>query len=186
MLPPFTSDGLLPAGDYALTLGQLRGSLLVVGPDGGYPDWDAIWRGKLVDNLAILVGHLHGVGVDEIFIDGSFTEDKDHPNDIDGYFVCDENELRTGILEYKLNNISGGKGIWTWDPRNFKRTNKGIPKLPMWHRYSVEFFPHCGQSSGILDEHGNPQTFPAAFRKQRHTWKPKGIIRIVKSTGASP
>jgi len=34
-LPPFTEFGLLPAGDYSLSLNQLRGSSLVVS-DPGY------------------------------------------------------------------------------------------------------------------------------------------------------
>ena len=32
MLPAFDENGLLPAGDYELTLDELRASLLVVGP----------------------------------------------------------------------------------------------------------------------------------------------------------
>ena len=36
MLPTFTTDGYLPPGDYELTLGELRASMLVVGP-AGYP-----------------------------------------------------------------------------------------------------------------------------------------------------
>jgi len=50
----------------------------------------------------------------------------------------------------------------------------------MWHKYRVELYPHYGQSSGITDIHGNPEMFPAAFRKDRTTGKEKGIIKIVK------
>ncbi len=90
-LPPFTDDGLLPADDYELSLGELKTSLLVVGPGepNKFPHWDSAWRERLVDNLAVLVEQLWRVGVTEVFVDGSFAEDKDHPNDIDGYFVCD-------------------------------------------------------------------------------------------------
>ncbi len=38
------------------------------------------------------------VGIREIYADGSFVEDKDHPNDIDGYFVCGLRELASGEL----------------------------------------------------------------------------------------
>ena len=50
VLPPFTDDGLLPAGDYTLSLDELRASLLVVGPgEAGENDtWDAAWRARLV------------------------------------------------------------------------------------------------------------------------------------------
>ena len=99
-LPAFTKDGLLPPGEYLLSLDELRQSPLVLGPGNPklYPNWDARWREKLVANLAILVRQLWTVGILEIFMDGSFVEDKDHPNDIDGYFVCDLRRLASGDL----------------------------------------------------------------------------------------
>jgi hypothetical protein len=84
----FTEEGLLPPGDVELTLAELRFSMLVAGPGPSHPDWDTAWRGELVDNLELMVRELWAVGIAEIFIDGSFVEDKEHPNDIDGYFVC--------------------------------------------------------------------------------------------------
>src|ERR1041384_5574189 len=63
------------------------------GPRRRLPNWDVIWRRQLVDNLGILVRQLWQVGIREIFADGSFVEDKEHPNDIDGYFVCQLREL---------------------------------------------------------------------------------------------
>lgn len=100
-LPTFTLDGPLPAGDYELSLSELKDSVVVTGP--GIPDWDAEWRLHLVDNLEVLVRQLWKVGVTEIFADGSFAEDKSHPNDIDGYFECDLSELASGRLEQELN-----------------------------------------------------------------------------------
>src|SRR4051794_18351287 len=114
MLPEFTAEGTLPSGDYPLTLDELRRSPLVVGPPAAPPTWDAEWRRTLVDNLAVMVGQLRAVGVTEIFIDGSFAEDKDHPNDIDGYFACDLTRLATGELERDLNLLDPHK-VWTWD-----------------------------------------------------------------------
>lgn len=84
-LPMFTNDGVLPAGDYPLTLSALRQSHLVTGTLSGSADWDAGWRETLVENLGIVARQLWQVGITEIFLDGSFVEDKDHPNDIDGY-----------------------------------------------------------------------------------------------------
>jgi hypothetical protein len=69
----------------------------------------------LIDNLEVLTRQLWQVGVQEIYVDGSFAEDKDHPNDIDGYFVCDLKELASGALTQKLNLLDPYK-IWTWDP----------------------------------------------------------------------
>jgi len=69
----------------------------------------------LVENLAILARQLWQVGIREIFADGSFAEDKDHPNDIDGYFVCSLDMLRSGELTRRLNLLDPWK-VWTWDP----------------------------------------------------------------------
>ncbi|MFA7281374.1 MAG: hypothetical protein WC100_14920 [Sterolibacterium sp.] len=179
-LPQFTDDGLLPPGDYTLTVDELASSMLVQGPADltRYPNWDTAWRRQLVDNLGILVGQLHQVGITEIFVDGSFAEDKEHPNDIDGYFVCELRYLASGQLERDLNRLDPHK-IWTWDPAS-RRPFRGYPKkqLPMWHQYRVELYPHYGQPSGIRDEHGHELEFPSAFRRSRSGGKPRGIIHI--------
>lgn len=75
-LPDFTTEGLLPPGDYELTLEELAASLLVVGPESREhcPNWDAAWRGRLVENLAVMVGQLWQVGISAIFVDGSFAD----------------------------------------------------------------------------------------------------------------
>lgn len=52
-LPPFSSEGLLPPGDYQLTLDELERSHLVVGTPG--EPWAAKTREQLVRNLRILV-----------------------------------------------------------------------------------------------------------------------------------
>jgi hypothetical protein len=62
-LPPFNEDGLLPPGDYERSLGELKGSTLVEGPEEGYPNWDSGWRMKLVENLGVMVGQLRRVGI---------------------------------------------------------------------------------------------------------------------------
>jgi hypothetical protein len=182
-IPPFTADGLLPPGDYEVSLDELRGSILVTGPDDArsHPNWDAQWRATLVDNLDLLVRQLWQVGVEEVFVDGSFTEDKDHPNDIDGYFVCDLIELATGQLERALNLLDSHK-VWTWDPAT-RRPYRGYPKkqLPMWHQYRVELYPHYrGHLSGIVDERGYELEFPSAFRKCRRDGSARGIVKIRK------
>jgi hypothetical protein len=179
-VPSFTKDGVLPAGDYELSLEELKASLLVTGRGHDSSEWDSTWRLKLVENLAILVGQLTRVGIKEIYINGSFVEDKDHPNDIDGYFTCDAHDLPSLITE--LNKLDPNK-VWDWNVAN-RRPYRNYPKpqLPMWHHYRVEFYPHYHQFSGIRDEHGQQQTFPAAFRRARRNGIPKGIVKI-KITG---
>src|SRR5213592_4337187 len=56
VLPPFDAYGLLPPGDYPLTLPELKQSMLVNGPAPAHEPWDAPWRAHLVDNLGVLGG----------------------------------------------------------------------------------------------------------------------------------
>lgn len=176
-LPPFSEDGVLPVGDYSLTLDELRNSSLVTGSRSRSRHWDSAWRLHLVDNLSILVCQLRQVGITDIFVDGSFVEDKDHPNDIDGYFECEIVHLASGQLEENLNRLDPHQ-VWTWDPDRRQRVPGFTKKqLPMWCQYRVELFPHYGQTSGIRDPHGNLLDFPAAFRLSR-SGIPKGIIKI--------
>jgi hypothetical protein len=169
----------LPPGDYALAFSALRGSHLVTGQGVGSPTWDAAWRATLVDHLAVLVGQLWQVGIERIFIDGSFVEDKDRPNDIDGYFECDFAFLASGQLERELNILDPYK-IWTWAPASRRPDENLKGQLPMWHRYRVELYPHVGQLTGIRDQYGNELQFPAAFRISRRAYQPKGIVQLVK------
>lgn len=180
-LPSFTEEGVLPVGDYELTLDELRESALVLGPHKGVRSdhWDADCRRSLVDNLSILVRQLWQIGITEIFVGGSFVEDKDHPNDIDGYFECSFEDIKSGRLQHELNALDPYK-VWTWSDASRKKVpGSSKPQLPMWRRYRVELFPHFGQLSGIRDRHGNEMEFPAAFRLSR-LWIPKGIIKIVR------
>ena len=145
------------------------------------PAWDRPWREQLVNNLEILTRQLWQVGITEVFGDGSFAEDKDHPNDIDGYFVCDLAALKSGELTRRLNLLDPYK-IWTWDPAS-RKPYRGYPKkqLPMWHRYRVELYPHVpglGLGSGIRDQHGHELEFPSAFRQSRRDGKQRGIVKL--------
>lgn len=179
-VPDFTAEGVLPAGDYVLSLDEIKKSKLVLGPSAPkeHPTWDAAWRLELVGGLAILVDQLFSIGINEVYVNGSFVEYKDHPNDIDGYFPCDLMRLATGELQRELNLLDPFK-VWTWDPAS-RTPFRGYPKrqLPMWHQYRVELYPHCGLPSGIKDHNGNDLEFPAAFRRRRSDGMPKGIVRI--------
>lgn len=119
------------------------------------------------------------MGINDVFADGSFVEEKDHPNDIDGYFVCDLRYFASGQLQRDLNVIDPYK-IWTWD-RWSRRPDPNSTKrqLPMWHQYRIELYPHFGNLSGIRDQFGNDLEFPAAFRLSRNAYKPKGIVKII-------
>ena len=183
----FTSEGMLPPGDHELTLAGLRASLLVAGPShqphGSH--WDADWRRHLVDELEVMARQLWSVGIRRIFLDGSFAEDKEHPNDIDGYFECRLGYLISGDLERELNLLHPDK-VWTWKPDS-RRSARGFTKkqLPMWHRHRVELYPHYGQPSGIRDGFGNELEFPSAFRLSRRDGRPRGVIRLMPDAETS-
>ena len=179
----FGNDGLRMPGDYPLTLGDLRKSLLVAGPPNkeNYPNWDSEWRACLVGKLEVLMNQLWQVGLTEIFIDGSFAEDKEHPNNIDGYFECDLMRFATGRLERDLNLLDPHK-IWTW-AEGSRRPAPGFPhqQLPMWHQYRVELYAHTpGACSGLKDKYGNDLEFPSAFRLSRRNNRIRGIVKIVR------
>ncbi|MBI5365007.1 MAG: hypothetical protein HZA53_17650 [Planctomycetes bacterium] len=179
-LPGFTECGVLPQGDFALTLTALHRSMLVESPGAAHPNWDGAWRATLVDNLGILARQLWSVGVREIFVDGSFVEDKDHPNDIDGYFVCDRRRPFSGELERELNLLDPHK-CWTWDPASRRwDPDSGKAQLPMWRIYRVELYPHYGQICGIRDARGHELEFPSAFRQSRRDSLAKGIVKLVQ------
>ena len=180
-LPFFSKQGLLPAGDYPLTIEELHRSHLVTGEGNPSTHWDKDWRLYLVDNLEIMAMQLRSLPrVGRLFIDGSFVENKDHPNDIDGYFEVDIRYFASRQLHRDLNDLDPFH-CWTWDVNSrILDPNSAKRQLPMWHRYRVELYPHYeGATTGIPDEFGHDQPFPAAFRKSRTQHRPKGIIEII-------
>jgi hypothetical protein len=119
-IPEFTDEGLLPPGDYEVTFEELRESVLVEGPGPESvwgEEWDREWREHLTRQAETMCNQLWEVGIEDIYLDGSFTEAKAHPNDIDGYFECDARRVATGELQRKLNQIDPKK-CWTWDPKH--------------------------------------------------------------------
>ncbi len=181
----FNSDGLLAPGTYDASISDIRVSILVQG-DGSSLTWDKAWRDSLLDRASILINQLWSVGVNDIYLDGSFVEDKDHPNDIDGYFdphlsmYNPIDAVKFAKLVSNLNNLDQHK-VWNWDPSS-RRAVRGFHKLqlPMWIFYNVELYPHLDQRSGITDSFGNNLKFPSAFRQSRNGFKQKGIVRVIK------
>jgi hypothetical protein len=173
----FTDYGLLEPGDFPMTIQELRQSLLVEG-ELWIHDWDRGWRRELVDNLEILVMDLWDVGIEHIFIDGSFVTCKGRPNDVDGFFLV-KNKEQLEEIYYQLNQLNP---VWEWH-HSFRtwdhRTNKN--QLPMWHTHHVELFPSCkGIYAGKNDPLGQPIPFPDYFRIDKDSLLPKGIVKIEK------
>lgn len=179
----FTSNGVLARGTYDATFAQIRSSILVTGT--GSPSWDSAWRGFLLNNAEILTKELWAVGVEDVFLDGSFVEEKDRPNDIDGYFDTGLKMIGADLPKFLTMvqnlNLANQHKIWTWDPSTRIQVS-GFAKrqLPMWVHYRVELYPHLEQPSGIKDMQGNDLQFPSAFRQCRASGLAKGIIRVIK------
>src|SRR5205823_1681034 len=138
VLPPFTSDGLLPPGDYPLTIDELRASYLISGEGVGVPEWDVPWRARLANNLGLFTGQLWQVDVERIFVDGSFVTDKPRPGDIDVYFECELARLPWMIIGLTQQEP---RLPWDWVQRSIDPESR-IPKPRMWHEYRIEVFPH--------------------------------------------
>jgi hypothetical protein len=131
-------------------------------------------RGQPAD----LVAQLWQIGIDDVFVAGSFVEEKDHPNDVDGYFACDVRYYASGQLEQALNALDP-HSIWTWDnARRRPAPGKAFPQLPMWHQYRVELYPDYGQAFGRLP--GGALVMARDWFRRTRDLRRKGIVQIVR------
>jgi hypothetical protein len=180
-LPPPTPEGVLPPGEHEQTLEQIAQSYLVTGAGLDRPDWDSLWRGELVRNLAIVVHQLWSVKIVGIYVNGSFVELKAHPNDLDIYFECE----RIAFEYDQLDSLRAIEPAWTWARDKLtKDPTTGKLKPPFWHKYHIDALPYWpGTHTEIIDQNGQAISIPEGFRRTREG-KPKGIIKIVK--GGTP
>ena len=176
-LPRFTPDGLLPPGDHTQTIDELRQSYLVTGEGLEVPGWDSAWRAQLVDNLEPFIRQLWQVGVERIFVNGSFVTSQPHPGDIDAYFECE-----LGRLDWLVVELLQLEPVLPWDWAHWPIDPvTTLPKLRIWHRYRVDLFAHSVDRpvpTGIKDEFGYDLFFPSLFRRDRLTSRPKGVIQL--------
>jgi hypothetical protein len=177
-LPRFTEDGVLPPGDYSLTLEGLRQSSLVQGP---FSSAHQKRRNELTLGLEPIVRQLWQSGVSEIYVNGSFATNKLEPADIDVYFECPAQRIASGELLEALNAIDPHR-CWTWhDADSPPEPVSGKRQLPMWWQYRVEAWPEYGQLSGqIHPVTGAPLTHAELFRITK-LGQPKGIIKLIRS-----
>ncbi len=107
-LPPFNQHGLLPVGLYTLTTRELLSSHLITGQYSQHgSNWNTAHRITLLHNFIYLARQLWQAGVMDVFMYGSFVDDKGHPNDIDGYFEYPRaKEIRNGTLRQALNKLN--------------------------------------------------------------------------------
>lgn len=187
----FTDYGYLPPGDHEMTFHQLENSVLIVG-EPWMSGWDEEWRMELLTNLKTLVQPLWELGIEDIWIDGSFCSTKPDPRDIDGFYslplpdevmeIQDDLQRRRTIIAYysiladRLNQYFN-EPIWDlWEkviPDEY-----GIMQTLMWHRYRVDLFPSAwGIYAGSLYPGGRLYKFDEFFRKDRFGIE-KGLIKL--------
>ena len=109
------------------------------------------YRSKLFKKALKAITNLAASGVKDIYIDGSFVEDKACPNDIDGCWLPTSSVNSSKIDPVLL---------------DFSRSRE-----QMKMKYGVDFFP-----ANVL-EGGTGKPFLEFFQKTRDG-KPKGILKI--------
>ena len=127
----------------------------------------------------LLSEQLWRVGVERIFVNGSFVTSKARPEDIDAYFECEVNHygpILVGLLQ--------AMPALPWDlVRRRVDPATNLLKPVMRHEHRVEIFPYFTDHptpTGVRDEHDNNLYFPALFRRDKVTGRPKGVIQIIR------
>jgi hypothetical protein len=159
-----------------MTIDELAQSFLVTGGPTPPAEWDGARRAQLVENLSYLVGQLRQVGIDEIFVDGSFATTKPSPGDIDAYFVTDLFQWRS-----QLQRLNAMDPTWTYAQGDRKPNLQGKLKWPQWFRYHIEMFYVFRPPYDHLSFMGktDPPVPIHTFFRSDTAGKPRGLVRIV-------
>lgn len=148
-IPELGANGELPVGIHTATVQEVENKF------GKSSDR----RKLLMLGLKSAVEQFKQVDAKKIFIDGSFTTDKEEPNDIDGCWAT------SGVSEAKLNLLD--KNFW-----NFKTVEEfNICRVKIMKKYGLDFF---------IAEHIEGSTdkpFPEFFQTNKDG-EEKGIIQI--------
>ena len=148
-IPDLETNGELPVGIHTATVQEVEDRF------GKHSNR----RKLLMAGLKKAVEQFRQVGVKKIFVDGSFTTDKESPNDIDGCWAS------SGVNEDKLYLLD--EGFWKFDSgAEFQKCRENIKE-----KYGLDFF---------IAEHIEGSTnkpFPEFFQTNREG-EEKGIIQI--------
>jgi hypothetical protein len=116
-------------------------------------------RQWLLKGLRAPVNAFWAVGIEEIYIDGSFGTEKPDPGDIDGYWVEPDPEVYDLIDPYWVAfELMPHLRQWKWR---------------MWVEHGVEFFVHPAMASREIG-------FPEFFRRSRDG-RPRGVIQVIRA-----
>lgn len=148
-IPDFEENGELPAGIHVATL------LEVLEKFGTASEK----RKFLVSGLKLVIKQFKQVGVQRIYVDGSFTSDKEGPNDIDGCWSTE------GVDEKMLNLLD--RDFWQFSSiEEFNECREEIKR-----KYGLDFY------IAEWNEGSTGKPFPEYFQTTRDG-RPKGIIQI--------
>jgi hypothetical protein len=171
MVLKFLKNGLLPAGDHAITLLDME-KFIREGP-GGEQSWDTVWRLQLLQEFKKRYQQLLSVGIQEVYIDGSYATDKFHPNDMDVYFIVPRNIWRSGAEQ----------ALKAMDPEFWRFETElgadGKVGYPMAFRQHIEMYPVYLEHTPTHAE--CPEMIDPKinfFRTDKYSHRAKGIIKI--------
>ncbi|MGB0452637.1 MAG: DUF6932 family protein [Bacteriovoracaceae bacterium] len=148
-IPRLEANGELPEGIYDATIEEVRKAF------GQSSDR----RKLLMGGLERAIDQFQKVNVSAIYLDGSFTTDKNKPNDIDGCWSS------IGVDESKLHLLDND----FWKFNSAKDAQVGRDNIKK--KFGLDFFI----AEEIEGASGKP--FPEFFQTNRDGFK-KGIIRI--------
>lgn len=145
-IPTLTATGELPPGIHMATIGEVESAF------GQSSDRRRLLLKGLKEAMAIF----KVANVSKIFVDGSFTTDKEEPNDIDGCWSAE------GVNEQLLD-----RRFWDFEtPQEFEKNRNEIK-----NEFGIDFF------IAEIIEGGSGKPFPEFFQTNRDG-DPKGIIQI--------
>lgn len=145
-IPTLTATGELPPGIHIATIGEVESAF------GQSSDRRRLLLKGLKEAMAVF----KVANVSKIFVDGSFTTDKEEPNDIDGCWSAE------GVDEQLLD-----RRFWDFEtPQEFERNRNEIK-----NEFGIDFF------IAEIIEGGSGKPFPEFFQTNRDG-DPKGIIQI--------
>lgn len=175
--PAWDGDGYL-VSDVTLPLEELETSPFVTGNGVAIHKWNREERKLLASNLTYVVGQLRTVGFcGETGVDGSFAAAQCRCKDIDVYCQLADADLRLYDQRLDLLNEREGEDVWQFHDEACVNVAGVTGRVsPLWRKYRVDLRFDYGQFSGILGANGERLTYSQAFRQQRNSHYPKGVI----------
>jgi hypothetical protein len=146
-IPELNSQGELPEGVHAVSVSEIE---ITFGRSSER-------RQKLMLGLKLALQNLKLAGVNKVFVDGSFTSQKEEPHDIDGCWSAD-GDINLSLLD---------PIFWNFEtPEEFATARNQAQE-----KYGVDFFI----AEWLEGESGKP--FPEFFQVNRNGDR-KGILKI--------